>query len=427
MTFSTMTINSFLAQRRDPGDLRSFALIDLNFQAPLVGPPGQLSLTVLKTAFFGPAFINPISTPEVKIFRAHAVGVDGYQENGEHFLACVKDLIQTFEYLQNATDLPPQQLLIHCPTSRAGSDFEKALRVRGLINEHARIADIDTVAIGVAADQYVQGFNDSQFVIRLLDPDRSSTKPPDVSSTQRQEMQLISYFHAFLNPIGLIKWDAKPVQHHLPYATSWDSSDQDFAGLFIISEVPDMYPGMLSALIAGSLVQIIVNHEHDLTKHKILRGEGDDIPYFSNNEKGYTDPLDPQSSECIGVALVRRIDIKRKLLWLVTPIPSSVLASLPRDRTVLAFGAFDTPVWAYAEKDQLRDETIYEMPFGLESGNTGIPPNVLRQLELRAVMDDQSIAPSSNDKQSFQAKTQDIRDDRIRRIMDTTTPRRFKP
>jgi len=427
-----MIVNSFLARRRDPGDMRSFALIDLNFYAPLFGPPGQLSLTLLRSALFSSAFTKSISSPDFNIVKAHAIGVDGYQENAEHFLACLKDLIQTFEHLQNSTDVTVRQLLIYCPTSRAGFDFEKALRVRSLINEHISLADVETIAIGVP-DQYIQAFSESQFNIRQLDPDLSAPRFSDFSSAQRQEMQLISYFHASLSSNGLIKWDEKPIQDHPPFSISWDSSDQDFAGVFIFSEVPEMYPSMLSTLLAGSLVQIVVIngvHANDLTRLKILRGEEDDIPFFPNNEKDYTDPFDPKTSECVGVALVRRIDRKRKLMWLVTSISASVLATLPPNKTLLAFGAFDTPRWAYAEKIQFQggQEANQEVePFGLEANLPSISPNILRRLELDEMMVSQSAVTKSNAKQSLETKIKEIGDDRVLRIMNTTTPRRLKP
>jgi polynucleotide 5'-hydroxyl-kinase GRC3/NOL9 len=347
-TFTSLLVNNLLACIRKAGDTPAVSFIDLNINAPLFGPPGQLSLTLLRRASFGDAFANAITARDNTIIRAHAVPPNGYQENSDHFVACVRDLIETAESIRPAI----RYLLIQCPTSRSGTDLEKNNDVTSLVSEYKSFGRAEAITISIP-ESYIKVFNEHQIPIQYLDPDENFARLSERNTAQLHDMQLISYFHASLSSAGSIQWDDQPLQHHSPVLVNYGPSRQDIAGIFIFSSVPPMYPNMLTTLLYGSLVQIIVISKEakaELQGCKILRGQGDDIPYFPNNANGYTDPFDPKISECVGVALIRMIDTKKKLLYLLTPIPQATLDTLPHKRTVLAFGTFETPRWAHREK-----------------------------------------------------------------------------
>jgi polynucleotide 5'-hydroxyl-kinase GRC3/NOL9 len=77
------------------------------------------------------------------------------------------------------------------------------------------------------------------------------------------------------------------------------------------------------------------------------------IPYLDPEATTY---LDPTHSQAIGMVLVRGIDVKRRRLQLLTPIPSDVLQKVHDDGKmfVLLSGKFDTPGWAYTEEHYIK-------------------------------------------------------------------------
>lgn len=368
----------------------------------------------------------PITTPENKIIKAHAIGVDGYLGDTEHVLACLRDLIQTYNSLQRSSSQPFGPLLIHCPTSRTGSDIEKAAEVANLLREFVLFVEVEAITIGSVS----QHLDDLKRLLPTRSVENSSDVGPSVrNSTHLYSMQLISYFHASLASSGSIQWDNKPLHDHTTYIVSWDPSHQDFAGVFVFSEVPDMYPRMLTTLLAGSLIQIIVvytDRETELTKRKVLRGEGDDMPYFSNNERALSDPFDPMASQCVGIAFVKQIDVEKKQLRIVTPIAASVLASLPPNRTVLAFGAFETPNWVHEERkywrEQVRKARLLEIANGHDIDEEAKP---LKQLE-REFGDWVPKRADIKGKKTYGDVMAAVEDERVKQIMATMAPKRFQ-
>jgi polynucleotide 5'-hydroxyl-kinase GRC3/NOL9 len=77
------------------------------------------------------------------------------------------------------------------------------------------------------------------------------------------------------------------------------------------------------------------------------------IPYISNPEDV---ALDPSHSRCLGLVLVRGIDVKNGALQVLTPIPPRVVRDIRakgRD-IVFVYGKFDAPTWAYTEEMYMR-------------------------------------------------------------------------
>lgn len=419
-TFTSLLINNIHACIRKSGGTSALGFIDLNINAPLFGPPGQLSLTILRRASFGDAFANAITTGDNEIIRAHAVPPDAYQENPDHFIACVRDLMESASGMRH--------LLIQCPTSRNGTDLEKNNAITSLVSEYKSFARAEAIAISVP-EYYIQAFNQHQIPVEQLNPDENYARLSERNATQLHDMQLISYFHASLSSTGSIQWDAEPLQYHTPVIVNYGPSSQDIAGIFIFSSVPHMYPKMLTTLLDGSLVQIIVISKEAsplLQKRKILSGEEDDIPYFPNNANGYTEPFDPKISECVGVALIRKIDTKNKRLYLLTPIPQAKLDTLPHKRTVLAFGAFETPRWAYEEKKHWEQQVKFAKQKEGQKAHAegdGVPsPNLLEKLQHTL---DEEMARKKG-KRTYADVMAAEADERVKAIIGTMAPKRAR-
>lgn len=80
----------------------------------------------------------------------------------------------------------------------------------------------------------------------------------------------------------------------------------------------------------------------------IIRSPDSDLPYF-NPLNSIT--ISPQHSHCIGLALVRGVDVTRRRLQVLTPLPPSTIEEINEQgkRVVLVSGKFDTPGWAYTQ------------------------------------------------------------------------------
>jgi polynucleotide 5'-hydroxyl-kinase GRC3/NOL9 len=80
----------------------------------------------------------------------------------------------------------------------------------------------------------------------------------------------------------------------------------------------------------------------------LIRAPASNLPYF--NPLNFV-TLSPQYSRCVGLALVRGIDIARQRLQLLTPVGEEVMRDITEHgrQVVLISGKFDTPGWAYTE------------------------------------------------------------------------------
>ena len=87
---------------------------------------------------------------------------------------------------------------------------------------------------------------------------------------------------------------------------------------------------------------------HSTQNPLIVRVPISNLPYFNPQN---TITVSPQHSSCIGLALIRGIDIARQRLHILTPISPSVIADVNDHgkKIILVSGKFDTPGWAYTE------------------------------------------------------------------------------
>ncbi|KAF2429502.1 hypothetical protein EJ08DRAFT_661623 [Tothia fuscella] len=352
-TFSQLLLNNWLSipsmQKREV----AVAVLDINPNKSEHSLPGQISLVVTRVPTLSPACARPQSNYlETKIIRSHAIGLDGFRENREHYLEAVKDLLNCYKCLSEGDTLgfdisPDLPLIIACPAWYQGSGMDLNVSLTQVIRPS------HIICLGESSPKAMGALQNAAGVIPLpiLQPQPYQTIRPTRTLSELRDMQLLSYFHSNLYEEGAIHWEENPLTTRKPYIVSYKRGESDFAAIFIFGEVPVMYPNMLSTLLNGSLVSIIVMSEKD-TKFidlKTYRGEGDSIPYFPTGPKGYTTPFNPSTSSVIGVALIRSIDAEAQTLHILTPISMDVLARIPKERLVLAFGALECPGWAYTE------------------------------------------------------------------------------
>jgi polynucleotide 5'-hydroxyl-kinase GRC3/NOL9 len=203
-------------------------------------------------------------------------------------------------------------------------------------------------------------------------------------------MQTMSYFHIKLADGEKLAWSTQPLSSMPPWEIRYSGENAGILGIMCYGEQPP--PSLLLESINGSLLAVVVlddmaaipgwereerdNIEKDTYNDQpypmdmgdtelrvlddgslhpqhleiplIVRTPNEDLPYFN---PANAISLDPKHSHCIGLALVRGIDISRRRLQIITPISPDVIGGLNETgkSIVLVSGKFDTPGWAYTE------------------------------------------------------------------------------
>lgn len=185
-----------------------------------------------------------------------------------------------------------------------------------------------------------------------------------------RHMQAMSYFHMDLelSQGSAIQWDSEPLTSKPPLLLHYGRSDSGILGVMCYGYQPG--PELLADSINGTLVAIVEiedrrafwsttqankrpeeeseepHFEEPGDLKSFIRQTPEQIPYI---RCGTT--LSPLFSRCIGLALVRGIDIHQALFALVSPVS---LGELAGKEIVLISGKFDVPTWAYTEDHYIR-------------------------------------------------------------------------
>jgi polynucleotide 5'-hydroxyl-kinase GRC3/NOL9 len=361
-------MNSFLTS---PGAFkrpRTVAYLDLDQNKQEYGPPGQISLILVKQPNLKPRFArSAFNDSENIVVKAHAIRLNGHKEDMEHYLEAVRDLLHQHKSLlaNSSKDIP---LIANCPFWFQASGYDLTVNLTKTLKPSHMLC----FASGPAKVlQWVQkAAGPTSVEILPAQPFLNVNKSPRTLA-EVQEMHMLSYFHSESGEKKSARWNALPLAHQRPFDVSYGEKNSEIAGVFIFGEVPSMYPNMLSTLLNGSIVSLLAIEDALAFENRtVRRGEDDGIPYLTVGPRGYTIPFDPRRSRVIGLGLIRGIDTEAQTMQIVTPVPAKQIAEVPWNRLVLAFGAFESPGWAYLEetyyqewaKGQNRTVTGSDMP-----------------------------------------------------------------
>lgn len=217
------------------------------------------------------------------------------------------------------------------------------------------------------------------------------------SSAQLRSMQIQSYFHktrpqAVQNPL----WLDTPTSRARPMMVDYAGVRQGIRGIMIMGS--EIHPDFLHDALDGSIVGVVAvetpnaimgeadsslwnenpadakaaEDEDDSSdvdmndaskgpattanartnmESYITRTANEDLPYLFVGS-GSCSPLDPKASHCLGLALVRSINVNARKLELVTPIPGNQIRTAIEQGhgIVLVRGQLDNPNWAISEE-----------------------------------------------------------------------------
>lgn len=392
-TFAKFLINRLLSTLADAAQSKkliktmSVALLDLDPGQPEYSPPGQLSLVHVFEPNFGPPFAHPIPNGKSKVVRSHAIAAISPSLDPSLYMACVADLFAHYRNL--LTTEPNCPLVINTP----GWVFGTGLEI--LVELIAQVLPSEII--------YMSQDGPAEVVTTLREAAKLTpvlTLPSQVSEyTTRtaahfRTMQSMSYFHLETARKASLAWNSLPLTSMPPWEIKYSGENPRLVGVMCYGEQPPA--NLLADTINGSLVAIVViddmaaipgwnlegddsessmqviDEMHDteirafdqnfpqpqqLERPLILPTPDEEIPYFNPSN---AISLDPRYSHCIGLALVRGIDVAQRRLQVLTPILPTLIDDINHagKPIVLISGKLDTPGWAYIE--ELTQKTVLD-------------------------------------------------------------------
>jgi polynucleotide 5'-hydroxyl-kinase GRC3/NOL9 len=395
------------------------AILDLDPGQPEYSVPGQLSLVHLQEPNFGPSFSHPIPDSSSRIIRAHSIAAITPSMDPSLYMACALDLFAHYRHLlSSVANLP---LIINTPGWVLGTGLEILVRL---------IANIRPTNVVYMSQEgpwdVVESLRDAAKDTAFLTLPSQVSKYVTKTAAHLRTMQAMSYFHIDPSSGKELTWQARPLSSVPPWEIKYSGENAGMLGIMCYGEQPP--PDLLLESINGSILAVVVVdymaaipgwqtdeletmdenlhstsaessstdpedtelralegeslHPRHLAKPSIVRTPKEDLPYF--NPANAT-CLDPNHSHCVGLALVRGIDIPRRRLQVITPIAASVIEEINETGKciVLVSGKFDTPGWAYTEelmkkhslekeaKGQRDDMDVDEEEEGSDADNEG--------------------------------------------------------
>ncbi|KAJ5693043.1 hypothetical protein N7462_002466 [Penicillium macrosclerotiorum] len=361
------------------------AFLDLDPGQPEFAPMGQVYLAHLRSPFFGPPFTHPSldDSRDGQIMRAHHIGATSPKEDPDHYALATMDLMEQYRSL--LTRYPQCPLIINYPGWIFGQGLEVAtwlIKSLGLsdvvyMSEKGPMEVVDPLSLAAS---------EARVPITIL-----PSQPTDFvsrSSAQLRSMQIQSYFHKS-HPSGISNpiWLDAPLSHTRPMAVNYAGVKQGILGIMVMGS--QINPSMLREVLEGAIVGVVavessnaimcarpmtstednsneIDADDDMeidsgetddgagapyAAGNIIRTPQEDLPYISVGS-GSSTPLDPKASNCLGLALIRSVNVASRQLELSTPIsPSRLRDAIEHGhQLVLVRGQLDSPNWAVSEE-----------------------------------------------------------------------------
>ncbi|KAA8647215.1 hypothetical protein EYZ11_012039 [Aspergillus tanneri] len=378
------------------------AFLDLDPGQPEFSPMGQVYLAHLRSPVFGPPFTHPSldDSQTGTIIRAHHIGATSPKEDPDHYMRAAMDLMDRYRALLASYPLCP--LIINYP----GWIFGLGLEVATWLVRSLGLSDVVYMSEkGPAEVIEPLGQAAQEAMVTLTTLPSQPTDFVSRSSAQLRSMQMQSYFHmGHAGEIGNPLWLQQPISHIRPFQVSYAGPKQGIRSIMVMGS--QINPLLLHEVLDGAVVGVvsvespraILGHTDGSTstnstpaapnaddsemesgsesdadinmddsadalqeKHasesidadiesNITRTPNEDLPYLFVGA-GSCNPLDPRTSHCLGLALVRSIDVSSRKLELVTPIAGSKICNALEHGygIVLVRGQLDNPNWAISE------------------------------------------------------------------------------
>lgn len=377
-TFNRLLVNSLLSNhshepRPETTAIEGVCYLDLDPGQPEYAPPGNVYLAYIRSPNFGPPFSHPISPSSSRddILRMHHIGSVTPGDDQAYYVSCAQDLLRHYYMF---LEMHPS-----CPLIINSSGWIHAAGLEVLIELITHLDPTDVVYMNDKGPaEILEPIAETiiRLGIRLHTLPSQPTEFVTRSAAQLRTMQNISYFHtAAMAGSEQVLWNHQSIDVIDPLVVEYAGPRQGILGVLVSGGLTDS--DLLYDAIDGSVVGVIALEEglaleddlrpeadgdsptavedkaFEITSKStapnaaFLRTKGEDLPYITARM-----PPDPSNSRCLGLALVRSINVAAKTLELSTPIPRrAILSCLENDeRLVLVKGKLEVPDWALAEQ-----------------------------------------------------------------------------
>lgn len=300
--------------------------LDIDPGHPEFSAPGVISLAHVRTPILGSPFTNLIlpGAVENSMLRMHYLGANTPQEAPAHYQKSVRDLLSLYGNYEN---LP---LVINTSGYNTGSGISI------LLSAMRDMPLTDIVQIGAMRNDGVYELSQSS----PMGQQRSLTQVPSQShgaplksGVELREMQQQSYLHSLAVVNGRLVWDPLPTQtlrEILSPAAEMVSEvfmvvvvGQELAPEHIVTALNESVVAFVS-IKPGSPLHGLSNQGEKCNDEfgqemRIARTPNGDLPYLVHGNKT-ANPLDPETTECIGLATITTAETPSKKLAIRSPV-----------------------------------------------------------------------------------------------------------
>ncbi|KAI2631112.1 hypothetical protein GGS21DRAFT_539985 [Xylaria nigripes] len=391
-TFGKILTNRLLtstpADRKKSG-YGGVIVLDLDPGQPEYCGAGQIALILVTEPVLSPPFCRPIDVPGIRTIRSHALASLSPASDPELYIEMALDLITHY---RNAYGSYP--LIINTPGWIQGTGLDLLVSLIGELRP-SNVIYMSQLGPVDAVEALEEACNTASFSTLPSQPNQNSLR----NAADLRSMQMMAYFHAesTIRQHGgnHLHWFQRPLTALTPWQVRFNGDAPGISGVLFYNFqtqpelVADAINGTILAAveventkafrnivessswlddaaneaIPGSPMNLDANNESDEPKmtlssqiqEKITTPTAEGIPFIDTSH-GLT--LDPRYSRCLGLVLVRGIDVDNGNLHVLYPTKTGQIDDVRAKggRIVLVSGKFDPPTWAYTEDFYFRKE-----------------------------------------------------------------------
>ncbi|BFZ59178.1 Polynucleotide 5'-hydroxyl-kinase grc3 [Saitoella coloradoensis] len=330
-TLSRYLVNSLL------NACDTVAYLDADPGQPEFTPAGLLSLQAVTKPIFGPPFVH--NTGE-ELVKAHFLGATSPKDDPGHYLDCVANLVSVHPSAPSSIATAP--LVINTPGWTKGTGLDLLSSVIGLSNA------THVIFLGDRFESEITRIIPSNVGLFTVETAHELvSQNSKTSAADNRTLGMISYFHS----LGGRKWDfGTPLVGWAPWVVDYAGPEAGVDALTVLGD--EIMPDEIGLAVNGTVVGVVLLDAAEgqgLTR-AVVRARQDGLPVLPTGGA----PLDPQTSRCVGLAIIRGIDTSKQQLQLLTPIEPSILedAVTNNQKILLVRGQLELPVWLMLDGDK---------------------------------------------------------------------------
>ncbi|ERF74109.1 hypothetical protein EPUS_06378 [Endocarpon pusillum Z07020] len=328
--------------------------LDIDPGQPELSAPGIIYLAHVHVPLLGPSFTNlviPDSTENIML-RMHYLGAYTPRESPSHYQDCVSDLLRLYR------GYPNFPLIINTCGWNTGAGKHV------LLSTVREIVLTDIIYIGDTRNATLQELmeSDAGGEHKALTPLLAeANRTPLKSGKDFREMQLQAYLHALGVVNGRVLFD------QIPLTTIRDGLPANAGVSYKLSMIvmldQSVKPEYLVTAVDGSVAAIVVI-KHGSPLYGLAAGAhtpNGQVPYLVYGNK-VANPLDPETTECIGLGYVTAPISEHRQLRIKSPVSAAHITSQAEKGYKIALVlAQQQGLWANLESIQACEKRPYRL------------------------------------------------------------------